>query len=176
MSKRRENPGSPLQRRFHRERRGRAACFLRPWVGHLHRSPLYTFTAAALIPLILVAKLDVLCRHSYKTHMQQGNNKNKQTDRCRLGALFCAFLPDAPIRWFIPPWFSNLQSPLPASCASCWLEPSPRSLDCSFSAAFTLTASSQKTIDFLAKSFLGLGRGSSNSFFRALLQPSLVLS
>lgn len=109
------------------------------------------------------------------TNMHQINNKSEQTDRCRLCGLFCVFLPDDPMRWFTA-WFSNLQSPLPASCISCWFEPSPRSLDCSFRTAFTLTASSQKTIVFLDRSFLGLERDSSNSFLRALLQPSLVLS
>ncbi|EYC42290.1 hypothetical protein Y032_0537g3124 [Ancylostoma ceylanicum] len=31
----------PLRRRFHRERRGRAACFPTPQTGHRHRRPLY---------------------------------------------------------------------------------------------------------------------------------------
>ncbi|EYC37779.1 hypothetical protein Y032_0766g2171 [Ancylostoma ceylanicum] len=35
----RENPDSPLWRRFHRERRGRAACISRSWLGHRHGRP-----------------------------------------------------------------------------------------------------------------------------------------
>ncbi|EYB81015.1 hypothetical protein Y032_0395g663 [Ancylostoma ceylanicum] len=31
---------SPQQQRFHRERRGCAACFSRAWMGHRHRCPL----------------------------------------------------------------------------------------------------------------------------------------
>ncbi|EYC14935.1 hypothetical protein Y032_0039g93 [Ancylostoma ceylanicum] len=36
-----ENPDSPLRRRFHCERRGRAVCFSKPWKGHRHRCRLY---------------------------------------------------------------------------------------------------------------------------------------
>ncbi|EYC14335.1 hypothetical protein Y032_0041g479 [Ancylostoma ceylanicum] len=37
-----ENLDPPMRRRFHRERRGRAACFSRPPKGHRYRRPLYS--------------------------------------------------------------------------------------------------------------------------------------
>ncbi|EYB87395.1 hypothetical protein Y032_0263g584 [Ancylostoma ceylanicum] len=43
MNNYQENPDSPPRRRFHRERRGRAACFSRPQKGHRRRRPLYIF-------------------------------------------------------------------------------------------------------------------------------------
>ncbi|EYC15687.1 hypothetical protein Y032_0036g3297 [Ancylostoma ceylanicum] len=35
-----KNPDSTLRRQFHRERRGRVACFSMPWKGHCNRRPL----------------------------------------------------------------------------------------------------------------------------------------